>query len=67
MKFRIVTVEKKYILCSGLKEACQANGISMRELAKRLGISPAYLCDISRGRRYVSQILKQNIERILKF
>ena len=32
----------------------QAKGISLREMARKLGVSPSHLCDIEKGRKVVS-------------
>ena len=39
---------------SNLRKRRLDAGISLREMARRCGISPAYLSDIERGRRTVS-------------
>lgn len=65
MKLIISQKVVRYYTIEGLKKACDEKGISMREAAKRLGISAAYLCDISHGRRYCSKVMKQKIEKVL--
>jgi transcriptional regulator with XRE-family HTH domain len=37
-----------------IKELREKNDLSLREAAKRLGLSAAFLCDIELGRRYPS-------------
>lgn len=40
------------IICPGsLRKHRESMGISLRELAKILGLSAPYLCDVERGRR----------------
>lgn len=37
-----------------LQQARRDAGVSLREMARGLGISPSYLCDIEHGRRIAS-------------
>lgn len=54
-----------YELKTDLKSVCGDKKISMRQLARRVGISPAYLTDINRGRRYLTDDMKCRIEMAL--
>lgn len=40
-----------------LKELRKKAGISLREVARQLGFSPAYICDIENNRRNPPQVL----------
>lgn len=40
------------------------HGLSLREFARRLGISPAYLCDIEHDRRRLSLTVAKRLHRL---
>lgn len=40
-----------------LKELREAKGLSLRELGKRVNLTPAYLCDIEHNRRSAPRVL----------
>lgn len=65
MKFKIKETIHRYMLVVGLKEEIKKTGMSMREVARKANISAAYLCDISHGRRYLNEKIKNKLIQIL--
>jgi transcriptional regulator with XRE-family HTH domain len=48
-----------------IRELREQKDISLRELAKKLGVSPAFLSDIELGRRYPSDVVLARIAKEL--
>jgi predicted transcriptional regulator len=46
-----------------LKASRQAAGVSQREAAERMGITPTYLCDLELGRRHWSHSLIESFNK----
>lgn len=49
-----------------IRRGREAAGISLRELARRLGISPGHMCHIEKGRRGMSDALYTKIQREIR-
>ena len=49
-----------------IRERARALGMSMRDLAERVGVSPGYLTEVSRGRRRMSVKVEARVESALK-
>jgi transcriptional regulator with XRE-family HTH domain len=49
-----------------IRELRAERDISLRELAKQLGVSPAFISDVELGRRYPSEPLLSSIAKLLK-
>ena len=50
---------------SFIRERARALGITMRELAKKVGVSASYLSEVSRGRRHMGVKLQARVEAVL--
>ncbi len=57
-------VQDRKNISYALKEARLKKRISLREMAKRLGFSPAYLSDIESGKRGISLSLLEKLKKL---
>ncbi|KRQ86748.1 anaerobic benzoate catabolism transcriptional regulator [Caloramator mitchellensis] len=48
-----------------IEEARNKSSISVKELAKKLGVSPGYIMDIETGKRIISEDMIKRIEKLL--
>lgn len=63
--YKEITVVKKIIDGPALRVRRKAIGISAGKLAKEIGVSTVYLCDIERGNRNCSgKVAEKIVERI---
>ena len=51
---------------SYIRERARALGMSMRDLAERVGVTPGYMTEVSRGRRRMGVKVQARVEAILK-
>ena len=57
----VVSGESSYI-----RERARALGMSMSELAERVGVTPGYITDVSRGRRRMGVKVQARVEAVLE-
>ncbi len=51
---------------SFIRERARTLGMSMRELAERVGVTPGYITDVSRGRRRMGVKVQARVEAVLE-
>lgn len=51
------------VLGMRLRKSRETAGVTLREAAKRMGITPAYLCDLEHGRRSWSVTLQEKFAK----
>lgn len=47
-----------------LRRRREVSGLTLREMARRLGFSPAYLCDVEKNRRHCSAKIRGAYEEL---
>jgi len=50
-----------------LRDVRKAAGLTLREMAKRVGVSPAYICDIEHNRRNCLPAMRDAYENLTSF
>lgn len=47
-----------------LRERRKAAGLTLREMARRLDFTPAYICDVEKNRRHCSPVIRKAYEAL---
>jgi transcriptional regulator with XRE-family HTH domain len=57
-------VDRRHDISTKLREERQRKRISLRDMAKKLGISAPYLSDVELGRRNISSALLEKLRKL---